>query len=99
MRAITLSDILCVVSEEMGVEYEDLIGRRRGPAVSMARRLFVFFARRWTTCTYQEIGAAIERSRVTCSGIERCLLRRLRYDQPVADQVERIRIRLKEAAA
>lgn len=88
---ISISDIQERVANEFGLQVADINGRRRTAAVAHPRQIAMFLARRHTSCSLQDIGAAFGgRDHGTVLHAMRTIEEKLRDDVALRDVVNRV---------
>ena len=89
--SISISDIQERVANEFGLQVADINGRRRTAAVAHPRQIAMFLARRHTSCSLQDIGAAFGgRDHGTVLHAMRTIEEKLRDDVALRDVVNRV---------
>lgn len=86
---ISIADIKQRVANEFGIRVEDLDSRRRMASLAHPRQVAMFLARKHTSSSLQDIGAAFGRDHSTVLHALRNVESKLCSDVPLRDMVER----------
>lgn len=86
---VTIADIKQRVANEFGLRVEDLDSRRRLASLAHPRQVAMFMARRLTSCSLQDIGAAFGRDHSTVLHALRNVESKLSTDAALRDMVGR----------
>ena len=86
---ITIADIKQRVANEFGLRVEDLDSRRRLASLAHPRQVAMFLARRHTSCSLQDIGAAFGRDHSTVLHALRNVESKLSSDAALRDMMGR----------
>ncbi|MBR5879093.1 MAG: chromosomal replication initiator protein DnaA [Akkermansia sp.] len=88
---ISIADIQQRVAEEFGIRLTDINGRRRTAAIAHPRQVAMFLARRHTSSSLQDIGAAFGgRDHGTVLHAMRTIEEKLREDSGLREMVDRM---------
>lgn len=88
---VSITEIQERVANEFGLRVADINGRRRTAAIAHPRQLAMFLARRHTSCSLQDIGAAFGgRDHGTVLHAMRTIEEKLSVDTSLRDMVERV---------
>ena len=88
---ISIADIQKRVADEFGLRLEDINGRRRTAAIAHSRQVAMFLARRHTSSSLQDIGAAFGgRDHGTVLHAMRTIEEKLREDSGLRDVIDRV---------
>lgn len=85
---LSIADIKQRVANEFGIRVEDLDSRRRLASLAHPRQVAMFLARRHTSCSLQDIGAAFGRDHSTVLHALRNVESKLETDAPLRNMVE-----------
>lgn len=86
---VSIADIKQRVANEFGIRVEDLDSRRRMASLAHPRQVAMFLARRHTSSSLQDIGAAFGRDHSTVLHALRSVESKLNSDMPLRDMIER----------
>ncbi len=88
---ISIADIQQRVASEFGMKVEDINGRRRTAAIAHPRQIAMFLARKHTSCSLQDIGAAFGgRDHGTVLHAMRTIEEKIQLDSGLRDLVNRV---------
>ena len=88
---ISIADIQQRVADEFGLRLADINGRRRTATIAHSRQIAMFLARRHTSCSLQDIGAAFGgRDHGTVLHAMRTIEEKLKEDNSLREIVSRV---------